>query len=147
MKNKGLIALHSKNSITDLSPEGRHHHDNTAYGKIDLKGWSGLTRINSIEDNFGGGEDPSNKAIRMSIMKSQSRPTSANLHNLRSISKAQLISQTAVYENRASKFDRPSKYTRSHQSHANKTISTAAATHPMYNAAMMSKQSKGTGRT
>ena len=70
MKNKGLIGLHSKNSVTDLSPEARQHkHDNTAYGNIDMRGWSGLTRINSIEDNFGGGEDPSNKAMRRSIMK------------------------------------------------------------------------------
>ena len=96
MKNKGLIGLHGK---TDASPPRQNTlHANTAYGQVDTKGWSGLTRINSIEDNFGGGEDPSNKAMRRSILKAQSRPTSANLHNLRSVKKGQLINnQAAIY--------------------------------------------------
>ena len=70
MKNKGLIGLHGKTNVTDASPPRQNTlHANTAYGQVDTKGWSGLTRINSIEDNFGGGEDPSNKAMRRSILK------------------------------------------------------------------------------
>ena len=102
MKNKGLIGVHGKGgSMVDISPSRVNMHANTAYGQIETKGWSGLTRINSIEDNFGGGEDPSNKAMRRSIMKAQSRPTSANLHNLRSTKKGSLFNTSGVpYENR-----------------------------------------------
>ena len=36
--------------------------------------------------------------MRRSILKAQSRPTSANLHNLRSVKKGQLINnQAAIY--------------------------------------------------
>mmetsp|Transcript_7160 Transcript_7160/g.8587 ORF Transcript_7160/g.8587 Transcript_7160/m.8587 type:complete len:80 (+) Transcript_7160:100-339(+) len=43
-----------------------------------MRGWDGLTRINSIEDNFGGGADCSNKATRRQMTKG--RPISANPH-------------------------------------------------------------------
>ena len=149
MKNKGLIGLHGKAPVTDASPPRPHNlHANTAYGQVDLKGWSGLTRINSIEDNFGGGEDPGNKAMRNSILKAHNRPTSANLHNLRSVKKDKLINnQAAIYTETTYMLEKQSKlFNRSQNSRVNKTISTAAATHPMYNAAMMSSQMKNYGR-
>ena len=45
-----------------------------------MKGWNGLTRINSIEENFAGGTDPSNRATTNAIMRQRklNRPISAN---------------------------------------------------------------------
>ena len=72
MKNKGLIGLHNKTSqsieMKDFSPR-KLDFANTAYGQIDTNGWSGLTRLNSLEGNFGGGKDPSNSAVRRKIIK------------------------------------------------------------------------------
>ena len=68
------------------------------YGQIDTKGWQGLTRINSIQGNFGGGEDPSNKALRHSLMKKTGRPISANPHHMRNTNKSQLVNTNTAKE-------------------------------------------------
>ena len=68
-----------------------------------------MTRINSIERNFGGGDDPSNKAMRRSLMKQKhSRPTSANPHHMRSVNKASLMHNATFQEQL--RFDGQSKY-------------------------------------
>ena len=63
---------------TIASRQPSEFYANTAYGQIDNRGWDGLTRINSIEENFGGGNDASNKANRRQATKG--RPISANPH-------------------------------------------------------------------
>ena len=139
MKNKGLIGLHAKTTsqLAENSPERQATavNGNTVYGQVDTKGWAGLTRINSIQDNFGGGCDPSNKAMRRSLIKpQQSRPISANPH----------ISRTSMQKaplDQASKLDSLNKLGRSQKRRMiDKTISTAAVTNPTYNAASMSKR-------
>lgn len=117
------------------------------YGKIDGRGWTGLTRINSIECQTNGGNDPSNKAMRMSINKS-SRPISANPHHMRASKKGSLAHAQTYQENL--RFDGSSKYVGRPQSGygttAKQTISTAAVTNPNYNASMMSRQFRSSNR-
>jgi len=117
---------------------------NTAYGQIDKKGWSGLCRFNSIEGNFGGGQDPSNSAARRRINKAN-RPISAN--HMRSVKKQSLLNSS--YSNREDinnyKQDFSQKQVgmgisglRTKSSNFKNSISTAAVSNPTYNASLMS---------
>lgn len=80
-----------------MSPRKMIDFANTAYGQIDKKGWTGLCRINSIEGNFGGGQDPSNCAARRRINKAN-RPISANPNHMRSVKKSNMLNSS--YSNR-----------------------------------------------
>jgi hypothetical protein len=105
-----LVGLRSfLNNNIFLASRGyvQYEQTNTIYGKVDTKGWTGMSRINSIESHFNGGDDPSNKALRRS--NKMTRPTSANPHHMRSVVKGAKLTPNQTYADNL-RFEGASKY-------------------------------------
>lgn len=103
-------------------------------------------RINSIEENFGGGKDPSNSAFKQRMApKKPTRPISANPHTRnRAVShlNSTKTPQRFRYDDSRQSLDRRAGTTKNKE----RTLSTTAVSNPTYNSTLMSQKFRNSVR-